>query len=269
MFICPKCGECLVPAGSSYLCKNRHCYDMAKSGYVNLLLANQMNSAQPGDNKLMVRARKSFLDKGYYAPLADRLCKTVLKYAAEGCKLLDAGCGEGYYTEKIAQALSGTGAEIVGIDISKTAADYAARRTKAAMFAAASIFRLPIADGSCDIVTNLFAPYCEEEFLRVLKPKGVFIMVIPAERHLWELKQAVYDKPYLNAVKDFALDGFKLADRETLRGEITLNCNEDISALFAMTPYFYKTGTEGHERLERLETLTTETGFEILTYTKI
>ncbi len=264
MLICPKCGESLAAAGKSCICKNRHCYDMAKSGYVNLLLANQMNSALPGDNKLMVRARKSFLDKGYYAPLADRLCVTVLKHAAEGCKLLDAGCGEGYYTEKMAQALSGTGAEIVGIDISKTAADYAARRTKAAMFAAASIFRLPTADGSCDIVTNLFAPYCGEEFLRVLKPKGIFIMVIPAERHLWELKQAVYDKPYLNAVKDFALDGFELADRETLRGEITLSCKEDISALFAMTPYFYKTGTEGHQRLERLESLTTETGFEIL-----
>ncbi|MGN0674928.1 MAG: methyltransferase domain-containing protein [Oscillospiraceae bacterium] len=266
MLICPKCKEKLNIDGRSYVCQNRHCFDTAKSGYVNLLLANQMNSALPGDNKLMVQARKAFLDKGYYASLAEKLCETVRKYAFDGCKILDAGCGEGYYTEKVSAACPD--AEIIGIDISKNAADYAARRTKSVKFAVASVFHLPVADESCDIVTTLFAPYCGEEFLRVLKKDGAMVMVIPSERHLWQLKCAVYDEPYLNEVKDFALDGFELLCREKVTREITLPCTEDITALFSMTPYYYKTGVEGQQRLSRLETLTTEIGFEVLAYRK-
>lgn len=268
MLICPKCGGALTREGKSFLCPQRHCFDIAKSGYVNLLTADRMNSALPGDNKLMVQARKKFLDKGYYKPLADALCGTVLRYSKTGCAVLDAGCGEGYYTEKIAHALEGMNAEILGIDISKFAADYAARRTKAALFAAASVFHLPVGTESCDIVTSLFAPWCGEEMLRVLKRGGVLIMVIPSERHLWQLKCAVYDEPYPNAVKDCRLEGFEFLGAEKVGGEIFLPSNEDITALFSMTPYFYKTGTEGHERLKKLERLTTEIWFEVLTYGK-
>ncbi len=266
MLICPKCKEKLNIDGRTYRCGNNHCYDTARSGYVNLLLANQMNSSAPGDNKLMVQARKAFLDKGYYAPLADALGKTVSRYARKDSRILDAGCGEGYYTERIAQTCPQ--AEIVGIDISKNACDYAAKRVKSVKFAVASVFHMPVGDESCDIVTTLFAPYCGEEFLRVLKADGVLVMVIPAERHLWQLKCAVYDEPYLNEVKDFALDGFELLSRETVTGEITLPCGEDIQALFSMTPYYYKTGVDGQQRLSALDSLTTETGFEVLAYRK-
>lgn len=268
MLICPKCGGKLAREGKSFLCPQKHCFDIAKSGYVNLLTSDRMNSALPGDNKLMVQSRKKFLDKGYYSPLADALCSTVMRYARTGCTVLDAGCGEGYYTEKIAAALDGMAAEILGLDISKYAADYAAKRTKAARFAVASVFRMPVETESCDIVTSLFAPWCGGEVLRVLKRGGVLIMVIPSERHLWQLKCAVYDEPYPNAVKDYGLDGFEFLGAEKVSGEIFLHCGEDIQALFSMTPYFYKTGAEGHERLERLEKLTTEIGFEVLTYKK-
>lgn len=269
MLICPKCREKLTDEVRSYICPNRHCYDKAKSGYVNLLLSNRMHTKLPGDNKLMVRSRKNFLDKGYYEILADSLCDEIRKYVRDGCKILDAGCGEGYYTEKIAAAVKDAKPEIVGVDISKTAADCAAKRTKSARFAAASVFHLPIETESCDIVTNLFAPCCGEEFHRVLKRNGIFIMVIPAGRHLWQLKCAVYDEPYLNAVKDYRLDGFEFLDAENVSGEIFLPSGEDIMSLFSMTPYFYKTGAEGHERLESLENLTTEIGFEILTYRRL
>lgn len=268
MLICPKCGEKLTDEGRSYTCPNRHCYDKAKSGYVNLLTSDRMNSALPGDNKLMVRARKNFLDKGYYEILAEALCRTVSAHASEGCGILDAGCGEGYYTEKTAAAVKDAKPAIVGIDISKTAADYAARRTRSARFAVASVFHLPIKTESCNIVTNLFAPYCGEEFLRVLKSGGIMIMVIPAERHLWQLKRAVYDEPYLNAVKDYRLDGFELLGSEKVSREIFLPTGEDIMSLFSMTPYAYKTGAEGRKRLESLENLATEIGFEVLTYRK-
>lgn len=133
----------------------------------------------------------------------------------------------------------------------------------------ASVFHLPIKTESCDIVTNLFSPYCGDEFLRVLKKNGIFIMVIPAERHLWQLKCAVYDEPYLNETKDFALEGFEHIGRKTVSDEITLPCVEDIMSLFSMTPYFYKTGISGQRRLESLDSLKTEIGFEILTYRKL
>ncbi len=269
MLRCPKCGEKLTDEGRSFICPNHHCYDKAKSGYVNLLLSNQMKTKLPGDNKLMVQARKSFLDKGYYEILAKTLQNSVKEHAFAGCKILDAGCGEGYYTEKIGEAVSGIASEIVGIDISKCAAEYAARRTKSALFAVASVFRLPIETESCDILTTLFAPYCGEEFQRVLKREVTMIMVIPSERHLWQLKCAVYDEPYQNDVKSFDLSGFELIKRDTICGNIDISCNEDIISLFSMTPYFYKTSEENQQRLVKIESLTTEIGFEMLTYKKL
>ncbi len=269
MLICPKCGEKLTDKGRSFTCPNCHCYDKAKSGYVNLLLSNQMKTKFPGDNKLMVQARKAFLDKGYYEILAEALQNNVKEHTFTGCRILDAGCGEGYYTEKICNAVSDIAEEIIGVDISKCAADYAAKRTKSALFAVASVFHLPIETESCDILTTLFAPYCGEEFLRVLKRGGIMIMVIPAERHLWQLKCAVYDEPYQNDVKDFNLSGFKLIKRDTVCRNIDISCNGDIMSLFSMTPYFYKTSEENRQRLVKFESLTTEIGFEMLTYKKL
>lgn len=269
MLICPKCREKLVSDGKSMICPNRHCYDIAKSGYVNLLPAGQAHSKLPGDNKIMVQARRAFLNKGYYSILAEALCKKLMEYAGESCKILDAGCGEGYYTSEIANAAEYIASEIVGIDISKSAADYAARRTKSATFAVASVFHMPIESGSVDILTSLFAPFCGEEFIRVLRPGGVMIMVIPSARHLWQLKCAVYEKPYLNEIKDTAIEGFELLSRDTVTGEIALDNREDINALFSMTPYFYKTDAAGMERLAALDSITTEIGFEILTYRRI
>ena len=144
----------------------------------------------------------------------------------------------------------------------------AAKWQKDGDFSVASIFDIPVKDESVDCLINVFAPMVEGEFARVLKKDGVRIMVIPAERHLWQLKCAVYDEPYLNEVKDFSLDGFELLSRKTVADEITLPCSEDIEALFSMTPYYYKTGVEGQQRLSRLETLTTEIGFEVLAYRK-
>lgn len=269
-FICPKCREILSKNGNSLKCPKNHCYDLAASGYVNLLLSDMMNSKLPGDNKLMVNARRSFLSKGFYMPLADTFAETVARYAENGCTILDAGCGEGYYTGIIAELLASDGksGNIFGIDISKNAVNAAAKRYKNISFAAASIFHMPFGDGSCDILATLFAPYCGEEFLRVLKKGGIMVMAIPGERHLWGLKKAVYDKPYLNEVKDYALDGFEFIGSQKLSYDISLDNAEDIRSLFSMTPYYYKTSEEGHKRLEALVSLDTEVSFEILTYRK-
>lgn len=219
----------------------------------------------------MVRARRNFLEKGYYAHLRDTLCQAAERYFPLDGTLLDAGCGEGYYTKGVREHLEMKGKcpAVCGVDISKTAADLAARFDKGTDYAVGSVFHLPVQTESCHMVLSIFAPYCGEEFLRVLSPGGYFVMAIPAARHLWRLKEAVYAKPYENTVKDYALEGFAFAEKYTAEREIFLDNPQDIADLFSMTPYAYRTGQAERERLAALERLTTETAFEVLVYRKI
>ncbi len=267
---CPICDGRLLLDGKSLRCAKNHCFDRGRSGYVHLLPSNRQNAKLPGDNPEMVRARRNFLQKGYYSHLLDALTGAVRDALPEGGVLLDAGCGEGYYTTGIRTALSEEkkDCQYYGVDISKSAADLAARNDKITEFAVGSVFHLPVEEKSCDAVMSVFAPYCGEEFQRVLKPGGIFIMAIPAARHLWQLKAAVYEKPYENAVKAYELEGFQFLQKKTAEREIFLDNPQDIRNLFSMTPYAYRTSPEQRERLEQLETLTTETAFEVLIYQK-
>ncbi|MGN0605769.1 MAG: putative RNA methyltransferase [Oscillospiraceae bacterium] len=269
-FICPVCRELLSDNQKSYICINNHVFDKAKSGYVNLLQSNHMHTKAPGDNKLMVNARRDFLNKGYYSPMMEKLCEMVNQYAQSGDMIIDAGCGEGYYTDNIFNCLmkNGINADIFGIDISKSAVDCAAKRNKNIKFAAASIFRLPFADNSADMLVTLFAPYCHDEFSRVIRKDGIMIMVIPSELHLWSLKKAVYDEPYKNEVKSYEIYGFSFINSIPVKNLIHIDNNTDIMNLFSMTPYYYKTDEKGQQRLAMLDTLDTETEFEILIYRK-
>lgn len=270
IFICPVCGEKLDVSGKSYICPNRHTFDMAKSGYVNLLPTNNSGSVH-GDNKLMLRARREFLEKGYYKPLCDEVCKVVSKYCGENSIILDAGCGEGYYTTAVKSIFdkSNIAVGMYGIDISKDAVDMAAKRKSGVNFAAASVFHIPVLTNSCDLLLTMFAPYCGEEYGRVLKNGGIMVMAIPSENHLWELKSKIYDTPYKNEVKDYQLDGFEFVGAEKISYTMNIPENSDILSLFSMTPYYYKTGKIEKERLNQLKNLETQADFELLIYKKL
>ena len=99
MLVCPVCNVNIEKIEKTYKCENNHCFDIHKSGYVNLLLSNRMNSKLPGDNKLMVEARRSFLKTGYYSCLKEKLREITDELNPE--TILDSGCGEGYYTNGI------------------------------------------------------------------------------------------------------------------------------------------------------------------------
>ena len=271
LFRCPVCAAPLTREERVYRCPNRHSHDISKEGYTHLLMANQKNSAAPGDDKGMAAARRDFLSKDYYHPLLDALCSLVLSHSGKTPAILDAGCGEGYYTAGVYQALVSAGKQpkMAGIDISKFILRTAAKREKAVEFAVASSYHLPLADESVDLLLNCFSPLALEEFLRVLKPGGTFLYVVPAADHLWELKQVLYDEPYPNEEKETPYEGFRYEAIVPVEDTITLESQTDIHNLFQMTPYYWKTPKSGSERLAALDTLTTRISFRVHVFKKL
>ncbi len=266
-YLCPVCNSPLKKENGAFKCQNSHCFDISKEGYVNLIRGSGKKGH--GDDKLMVKARRDFLSKGYYGHLRGGLCKKIADISSKNCSLLDSGCGEGYYTQAFAAELKKRGGgEIFGVDLSKEALKLAAKTVKGASFAAASVYRMPFPDESFDIVTSVFAPLALEEFKRVLKKEGYFITAVPLENHLYSLKKAVYNAPYKNKPEPTDLKGFTLTDSAEVKKEITLTSKEDVKNLFKMTPYYYKTSSEDQAKLDNLETLTVETEFIILVYKK-
>ena len=265
-FACPLCGEALIIDVRVYRCASGHCFDKAKEGYVNLLPANRQHASAPGDDKDMVKARTAFLDSGRYTPLKEALCALAAKYAGERTALLDAGCGEGYYTEGLSRVIAEKGGRTGGADLSKAAVKKAAKRCREAEIAVASVYHLPLADGSVDMVTDCFSPLAKEEYRRVLKDGGHFLYVVPGARHLWEMKEVLYEQPYENEVREEAYEGFRLQETVPLSFGIHLEKTEEIMALFRMTPYAWKTPKEGVERLAEQKELGLTAEFRILVY---
>lgn len=266
-FKCPVCGLILNEDGRTLKCENNHCFDMAKQGYVNLLQSQKSSKKRHGDDTLMVKARQDFLEKGYYRNLCDTLINAVVKNTPQNAVVADLGCGECWYTERVYNAL--VNPTVFGIDISKQALIAGSKRCKKLKLAVASTSDIPLPDESCDAVICVFAPYSEQEVLRILKRGGVFVKAFPLEEHLIELKSVIYDKPYKNEVSIVFDDAFKQCSLEFVRNEIELDSNEDIMNLFRMTPYYYKTGKNDQQKIESLNYLKTKTEFGLITLKKI
>ena len=128
---------------------------------------------------------------------------------------------------------------------------------------------MPIADGEFDTLINTFSPLALEETSRVLKSGGHFIMAIPGEMHLFDLKQVIYDTPYKNIVADTALEGFELLVDEPLTYKFTLDSQEKIQNLFMMTPYAYRTKPSDKAKVEALDFLECRANFRTLVYKKL
>lgn len=269
-FICPVCKEHLIKRDKSLVCENNHSYDLSKYGYVNLMRSQKSSKKRHGDDKLMLHARHDFLEKGRYKPLLNAITAIVREKANNSnskITILDVGCGEGYYTANIHSSLPDT--DIYGIDISKNALIFAAKRDRDLSLAVASCAEIPIADKSCDVILNIFSPTNRVEFARILKDNGILIKAIPLEMHLFGLKKSIYSEPYKNKVDDKNLDGFTADKFEEIKYTLTLDKNEDIVSLFKMTPYYYKTSREDQAKLNRLTHLETEIEFGITTYRKV
>lgn len=270
---CPVCSKALFEGDKSYFCESNHSFDKAAQGYVHLLKPNQMHAKIPGDNAEMVASRKRFLSGGYYCAFSEMLCRLVTEELAalKHPVLLDAGCGEGYYTSAMEKSLIAAGkqASIYGFDISKFAVKAACARKTGIRLFVASCFDIPFESGAADALAAIFSPIVPTEFARVLKRGGIMLLAVAGERHLWGLKQALYEKPYLNEQRDTEYDGFRFIKRVPVKGRIALNSRELIGDLFAMTPYYWKTPKEGCERLKALDSLETEIAFDFLLYRRL
>ena len=270
-FRCPHCGESLALSENqkSVVCKGtakRHCFDLSSSGYVNLAPPSQSGS---GDSKEAVRSRTDFLESGGYLPVSREITSLVSKYCRGGL-VVDAGCGEGYYTNNVAKEYGG---DVVGFDLSKFGVEYAAKSAKRkqisnVFFAVSSVYTLPLADNCADGIVNIFAPCVESEYARVLKTGGVLITAEAGENHLLGLKEAIYDNAYKNNGREDMPTGMELVEEKDVRFNLVLDDKKLIKALFSMTPYYYRTNEADMKKLESLERLETSVDVKIKIFCK-
>lgn len=268
---CPVCNEALRREKNSYLCANRHTYDLAKEGYLNLLLSQHKRSKNPGDSDEMIRSRQAFLNKGYYKTLSDTIAQQLLSMP-QGVeqKILDVGCGEGYYMETISNALGKSNFSLCGIDISKSAVKLAGKRKMGATLCVASAYDLPFFDESFSSIVSVFSPVSAVEIERLLKPDGKIIMVGPAEEHLKGLTTYIYDEVLPHKGNYSVIDeceNFSLKKEIEIKEEIVIK-QEDILDLLRMTPYYWQITVEKKEKILALSELRTTVHFYIRVYGK-
>ncbi len=260
MLICPVCGNALAFEGACVRCSSGHSFDLAKEGYVNLLRTNRPGDAI-GDDKFAARARRDFLNRGYYSVLQNAFRGL---FADREGSVLDICCGEGYYTSALGENPK---LEVYGFDISREMVRLAAKRGRGTYFVA-NMAAIPVAAESMDFATHLFAPFNEEAFCRVLKKGGRLYTVIPGKKHLWGLKQVLYDTPYENDEKLPETEKLRLISVRKVSDTIRLASAEDIGAVFRMTPYYFHTSPADKRKLDGLESLETSVEFVIAEYEK-
>ncbi len=250
--LCPVCGAELNRLDNRYVCPRGHSFDIARQGYVNLLAVQQKHSRNPGDTREQVLSRREFLEAGFYAPIAQTLIDTAKGLGISG-PVLDVGCGEGYYSARLAQAL---GAPLTGLDISKEAVRCAAGKYKGAQWLCATASHIPVADGSAALLTSLFALTAPEEFHRVLEQDGYFFQVLAAQDHLLGLKRIIYDQlTFKEKDTQPEFPGFERVQSVPIRFSFTVE-GKQVQNLLSMTPHVFRISKDGAARLTNTPCLT-------------
>ena len=263
-YLCPLCANVLFPQEKSYCCDNKHTFDLAKEGYVNLLPVQFKQSKNPGDNKAMVNARRDFLEKGYYQPLAEKLVSLYDKFAKKTAVMLDAGCGEGFYTHQHKNDNN----QIFGIDIAKEAVKKAAKKYKTCQFSVGTLSHLPFAEQTIDWILSIYAPILEEEFTRVLAEQGYLLTVTPGKNHLTQLKQLIYREAKAHDETKEPITGLSLVHQENLNYQMTLAKGLDTYNLLMMTPFAFKATEQVLETIKSVDNFQCEADFLIRVYQK-
>lgn len=263
LLLCPVCREKVIKDESRkiYRCNNNHTYDIAKEGYVNLLISNQKRSKNPGDSKDMVLSRVEFLNRGYYKPVSDKINEIIDQALGKGdngkYNIVDLGCGEGYYLNNLKKYIEEKNikGDFYGLDVSKEAVRYAGKTNKECVWAVANNFNIPTPDKSIDCLLSVFSPIDIDECNRVLKDDGIFVRVLPRTNHLIQLRNIIYSEVHLNnKVYKASEDENEYINEANVTFDVNLN-KEEILSLLKMTPHYWKSTQENKDKLESYDSL--------------
>ena len=262
LFKCPICGkEMNIHDADSLFCLDNHSFDLAKKGYVNLLLS----SVKTEYNKEMLESRKIVSHMGFFdlmiGSIRDLLVETISNMDSNEIKIFDAGCGEGSHLAEIVETLkqsqnlcdSVSSITAIGLDISKEGVQIAAKYYHDILWCVADLARIPIKDNQMDIILNILSPSNYSEFNRVLTNEGIIVKVVPGSNYLKELRSVFYEKTnketYSNdkVIKHFA-NSFKIMDMKQILYDFRVS-KEDLKHIIKMTPLSWGVEKEKHEKL--------------------
>jgi len=283
LLTCPVCGANLDRVDNTLKCPASHSFDIAREGYVNLLLANAKRPKILGDTKDMARARRAFLDQGFYRPLSDAINQLVYSHLVSDtihgetppprC-VAEIGCGEGTYVGRLRSYLDDrVGLDELcyyGMDISKAAIKLAARRHKEVFFFVGDVNRkILLANNSIGVLLNIFAPRNAAEFDRVMTREGLLLVAIPGPDHLANLRSDLRLLDIEPAKERRVVDGFagvfRLMAKHTVEHEMHLN-GAQLWDLVQMTPNYWHTSKEIWDRIKSTASVRTRASFIILEF---
>ncbi len=235
---------------------------MAKEGYLNLFPVQHKKSKEPGDSRAMMRSRRHFLEAGFYQPMAAVLASIIDKYTIDKStmRILDMGCGEGYYSRQIEALCDSNNLELHGLDIAKNAIFAAAKKQTNARFIVASSKRVPYTDHYFDLIMRVYAPSNDAEIERLLKPDGLLLFVTPGPRHLWQLKEFIYKQVKLHHIDISLPKGFEQIEAQNISYKIRPD-QEQRMALLQMTPFAWRAKGDIKNNIQRANGLEIETDF--------
>lgn len=244
---CPRCGRKIRFHAGGLVCKKEHRFDISAKGYVNLL---QETKNLKGYDSAFFESRFRFFQGGYYSHILEAVAEQVEKAAAvrlsespdEPFVLVDAGCGEGYYAASLSQRL-GENLQVIAFDISADAVKIAAKNSAPVKWMVADITNIPVKDQSADCILDVFTPANYKEFVRILKPGGTVVKVVPGPNHMGQLRRAaaslLRNKAYSNEeVLDYFEQHFEMEERCFVSRTLELG-REDLTDLVRMTPLLF------------------------------
>ena len=264
VLMCPVCRQALTLDGKNWRCAQAHSYDVAKQGYVNLHVVQHKHSKNPGDTPESVQARREFLSGGFYQPLQRAVVEIIQQLKIQ--RLLDIGCGEGYYTSAMQSVVE----QCIGVDIAKNAVQRAAKLNPQVTWVVGTGATLPVLDRSIDLCSSLFSPIPKAEILRVLKQDGYLLVVTPAVQHLYAMREALFEQVNPHAPDKFVeqlKDAFELVTASVVESKFTLDSSQ-LKNLIAMTPYAYKAKAERRMALEDRVNFDLTASFQIYLFKK-
>ena len=260
LFKCPICGENMeVNETKSLVCLNNHSFDLAKKGYVNLLVGSRKDEY----HKEMLEARKQVCDRGFFNPLLEKINSLILEnmfdFQSAPIKILDVGCGEGTHLAKVLVNLKNSGKFTsenitgIGLDISKEGIQIASKNYHHIVWCVADLARIPIKDNQIDIIFNILSPSNYSEFKRVLVNNGLLLKVVPGANYLKELRNVFYSQTdketYSNeqVIKHFS-SSFDIISKEQVKYEFAVT-RETLEDIISMSPLSWGVEREKQDKV--------------------